>query len=473
MKTKAFVFILLCCAASLGAKVKLPALVGDNMVLQQQTEARLWGTALPGTEVRVTASWNGRTVVGRTNDDGNWLVTVTTPEAGYTPYEITFDDGEPLTVKNVLIGEVWLGSGQSNMEMPLKGFPGCCIMNSARDIVEASSSKGVRMFTVPKKQTYESQTDCGGSWQLSSMESAPEFSASAYHFAVSLSHALQIPVGIICSAYGGSKVESWMSREQLEAYPDVSLNRDTIEAFTPGYHRPMLMYNAMLKPLQHYTIKGFLWYQGESNVPYYTTYARRLADMVKLWRKEWGLGELPFYFVEIAPFAYAGKQKGKAAYLREAQFEAQALIPNSAMISTNDLVEPYEIYNIHPRNKTQVGQRLSYLALNLTYGFKQIDCFGPQYKALKIEGSRALVSFNHVKMGLCRNYDIQGFEIAGEDRVFYPAEKVEVRQRNSVWVSSNKVPRPVAVRYCFQDFEVGTMIGGNELPLVPFRTDNW
>ena len=473
MKSKVLALILLCGAASLGAKVKLPALVGDNMILQQQTEVKLWGTAAPEAEVRVTPSWNGQTMTCRADKDGGWTLAVETPAAGYTPYEITFDDGEKTTLKNILIGEVWLASGQSNMEMPLKGFAGCCIMNGADDIIVSAENKGVRMFTVPKHQTYELQTDCKGSWNISSIETAPDFSATAYYFATSLSRALRIPVGIICSAYGGSTVEGWISRELLENYPDISLNPDYIERLHPML-RPMLMYNAMLKPLQNYTIKGFIWYQGESNVGRHETYAERLADMVQLWRKEWGLGELPFYFAEIAPYAYGGTQQEKAAYLREAQFRAQSLIPNSAMISTNDLVEPYEIYNIHPRNKTKVGQRLSYLALNLTYGLKQIHCFGPQYKSWTAKGSEAWVSFDHLEMGICRNYDLRGFEVAGEDRVFHPADKVWLHwQTNEVVISSEKVSHHVSVRYCFHDFQIGTMIGGNELPTIPFRTDNW
>lgn len=473
MKRKAFALILLFCAVSLGAKVKLPTLMGDNMILQQQTEVKLWGAATPKAEVRVTPSWSGKTTTCRADKDGNWLLTVATPKAGYTPYEITFDDGEKTTVKNVLIGEVWLASGQSNMEMPLRGFGGCNIMNGAEDIIAAAENKGVRMFTVPKVQTYEPQSECPGSWNVSSIETTPNFSATAYHFATSVSRALQIPVGIINSSYGGATVEGWISRELLETYPDVTLNPDSIEKRHP-MHRPMLMYNAMLKPLQNYTIKGIIWYQGESNVGRHDTYAQRLADMVQLWRKGWGLGELPFYFVEIAPYAYGDEQGIASAYLREAQFRAQSLIPNSGMISTNDLVEPYERYNIHPRNKTTVGRRLSYLALNLTYGLKQIHCFSPQYKALEIEGNKALVSFDHLEMGICRNYDLRGFEVAGEDRVFHPADNVMVRwQTNHLIITSEKVPAPVAVRYCFRDFQSGTMIGGNDLPLVPFRTDNW
>ncbi len=467
-------FLLVGLALVANAKVKLPSLIGDNMMLQQQTEVKLWGMATPNAQVCVTPSWDGKAVTCQADQEGNWLLKLETPSGGYTPYEITFDDGESLVVKNVLVGEVWLASGQSNMEMPLKGFAGCCVKNGAQEIIYASQEQGIRMFTVPKKQSYEPQTDCDGQWMVPDLYSAPDFSATAWFFAKSLNHALKVPVGIVCSAYGGSKVESWMNRELLEQCPDVDLDRDHIENVMPDYYRPMVMYNAMLKPLQNYTIKGIIWYQGCSNVGEHTTYARRLADMVQLWRTEWGLGELPFYFVEIAPYIYDSTQKEKAAYLREAQFKAQSLIPNSAMISTNDLVESYEPFNIHPRQKQEVGQRLSYLALNLTYGMKQINCFGPQYKSWTVKRNEAWVSFDHLEMGICRNYDLQGFEVAGEDRVFYPADKVWLHwQTNEVVISSSEVPVPAAVRYCFRDFQPGTMIGGNELPTIPFRTDDW
>ena len=471
MKTRTLALLLLCCAASLGAKVKLPTLVGDNMILQQQTEVKLWGSANPRAEVRVTPSWSGKTATCRADKDGRWLLTLPTPKGGYTPYNITFDDGEKTTVSNVLVGEVWLASGQSNMEMPLKGFAGCCVENGVDDMIAAAGNKGVRMFTVPKLQSYEPQTECPGGWKVPSVETAPHFSATAYYYATSLNRALDVPVGIVCSAYGGSVVESWVNRSLAETYADISLNRDSIERLHPMY-RPVLMYNAMLHPLHNYTIKGFIWYQGCSNVGRHDTYARRLADMVNLWRTEWGLGELPFYFVEIAPYAYGDNPDGvEGALLREAQFEAQSLIPNSGMISTNDLVEPYEVYNIHPRQKQAVGRRLSYMALNLTYGMKQFVCYGPQYKSLTIEGDRALVAFDHLEMGICRNYDLRGFELAGEDGVFRPAEEAKLRwQTNQVVLTSSKVPRPVAVRYCFRNFQPGTMIGGNELPLVPFRS---
>lgn len=474
MKRRILSLSLLLCALHAGAKVKLPSLLCDNMMLQQQTEVRLWGEAAPGGEVRITPSWDGASVTCRADRQGHWLATLRTPEAGYTPHEITFDDGDPLTLKNVLVGEVWLASGQSNMEMPLKGFGGCCVKNGVDEAI-AASGEWVRMFNVPKRQCYEPQTECEGRWMTTeAAEDALEFSATAYYFARSVSRALHIPVGIVNCSYGGATVESWTNSALLETYPDISLKPEEIEKMTP-WERPLLMYNGMLKPVQHYTIRGIIWYQGCSNVGRHETYAQRLANMVSLWRSEWGLGELPFYFVEIAPYDYDNPaQDEKAAYLREAQFRAQSLIPNSAMISTNDLVEPFERFNIHPREKEKVGNRLSYLALNLTYGMKQIHCFGPQYKSWTVKGNEAWVSFDHLEMGICRNYDLQGFEVAGEDRVFHPADKVWLHwQTNEMVISSDRVSRPVAVRYCFHDFQPGTMIGVNELPTIPFRTDDW
>lgn len=474
-KAKLVLVLLLCGLSSVEAKVKLPSLICDNMVLQQQTTVKLWGTGAPGSRVRITPSWSGDTASCPVGKDGAWCLELKTPQAGYTPYEITFDDGEGMqVVKNVLIGEVWLASGQSNMEMPLHGFYACPVQHGVNEIIHAAEVKGVRMFNVPKEQSYEPQADCGGTWMLPSAGTAADFSAVAWFFAKSLSSALQVPVGIINSSYGGAKVESWTGRELLEGYPDICLERDSMERMT-HFLRPMLMYNAMLKPLQNYAVKGFIWYQGCSNVGLHDTYAQRLANMVKLWRKEWKRGELPFYYVEIAPYLYReNSQQGQAAYLREAQFKALSLIPNSGMVSTNDLVSDYERHNIHPRQKQEVGQRLSYLALNQTYGMKQIHCFSPQYKSLEIAGAKAILSFDHLEEGICRYCDYSGFEIAGEDKVFHPAEKVLfLWQTGRLEVSSSKVPRPVAVRYCFRDFQVGNMTGGNELPLIPFRTDNW
>ena len=468
--------LLLGFAVAAGAKVKLPSLVCDNMVLQQQTEVKLWGTATPKAEVRVTPSWSGQTATCRADANGRWTLKLATPEAGYTPYDITFDDGEVLTVSNVLVGEVWLAAGQSNMEMTLRGFGGCPTENGLDDAIGAATQAAhVRMFNVPRRQTFTPQEECGGRWMTTQrFDEVMDFSATAFYFASNLSRALQVPVGIVNCSFGGTRVESWLPREILETYPDIKTDSVSISQQKPEYERPMVTYNGMFRAVRHYTVKGIVWYQGCGNVGSHQTYAQRLATMVQQWRTEMEQPDVPFYFVEIAPYDYGSGDQANGARLREAQFKAQSLIPNSAMISTNDLVEPYERFNIHPRNKKDVGHRLSYLALNLTYGYKQVCCFGPQYKSWQAKGNEAWVMFDHLEMGICRNYDIRGFELAGDDRVFHPADSVWLHwQTNELVVSSKKVPKPAAVRYCFRDFQPGTLIGGNDLPAVPFRTDDW
>ena len=291
MRKKIFALLLLCTALTAAAKVKLPALMGDNMVLQQQADARLWGWADAGATVRVTTSWDQQTRACRADGEGRWLLTVPTPAGSYTPYEITFDDGEPVTLRNVLVGEVWLASGQSNMEMPLRGFGGCCVQDGVDEVIAAADHPYVRFFTVPLNMSHELEYDCAAAWQVPSVHTAAGFSATAWFFATSLEKALRVPVGMIVSAFGGTRVESWLSREVLQGYPDVNLQREAIDAYEPAYMRPMLMYNAMQVPVRNYTFKGIIWYQGEGNVGAHQTYAQRLADMVRLWRSDFRLGD--------------------------------------------------------------------------------------------------------------------------------------------------------------------------------------
>lgn len=469
--------------ATLQAEIKLPAVVGDHMVLQQNTDARLWGWASPKSSVTIQPSWSETPYTVKADDKGRWAVAVATGPASMEAKSITITEkgsksSDQRVVNDILFGEVWLASGQSNMQMPLKGFPGCPVKNGLTDAINAyRDTPGVRMMNVQLDQKSEEQEDCVGAWQLPTFPNTMDWSATAYYFAANLSQSLQIPVGIVNAAYGGAKVESWCSKDLLKQYPDVDLNIDHIWALEPQYHRPLLMYNAMFCPIKNYTYKGIIWYQGCSNVgtgPESTEYAQRLANMVKLWRDQIGLGDIPFHFVEIAPYAYDGTQGNQSAYLREQQYKAEKLIPNSYIVSTNNLVEPFEPYNIHPRQKRKVGERLCWVALNRIYGMNEVCCTGPRYKDMEVRGDTCLVSFTDLQMGICRNYDIQGFEVAGEDKVFYPSEETSLRwQTNQVLVRSNKVPKPVAVRYCFRDFQIGTLYGGNELPAFPFRTDNW
>ena len=393
------------------AKVDLPEILSDNMVLQQHTEVKLWGKAKANAEVSISPSWTNNIYTVKTDNDGKWIAEIQTPSASYTPYTITLSDGEVTTLNNILIGEVWFCSGQSNMEMPLAGFWNCPIEGANETIATASQWKGIRVATVEKNGQLDPVDRCKGSWKVSNPANAGAFSATAFNFAMMMNRVLDIPVGIINCSWGGSTVEGWLPRDIVAQYKDIDLKKDICKEDGHDwwhYMSPTLMYNGMLKPLQNYTIKGFLWYQGESNVGKHKTYPERLKTMVELWRKEWGLGELPFY----------------------------------------------------------------YMALSRTYGFKGMEDMGPVYKSMEIKDGAAILSFDYAKDGFNRLKGMEGFEIAGEDKVFYPAE-AEVYNNLQIKVKSDKVKNPVAVRYCFRDFKPGNVANLRELPMYPFRTDNW
>lgn len=474
MKNKLLILVILSfVAGSAFAKVTLPDILSDNMVLQQSTSVKLWGKANPNSVVKVQPSWVKMTTTVKTDNKGNWQASIQTPQATFTPQTLAFSDGEVLTLKNILIGEVWLASGQSNMEMPLNGFWNCPIKGANETIALSGQNKGIRFATVPKTPAYEPQETCPGKWMESNPNNSAWFSATAYHFAQTLYHSLDVPVGIIVCSWGGSRVESWTNRQILETYPDIDLTKKGIED-VQEWKRPLVMYNGMLKPLSNYTIKGFIWYQGESNVGKEDVYAQRFATMVELWRKDWGLGNLPFYYAEIAPWIYGDGELGTSgALLREAQFKSQFIIPNSGMISTNDLVEEYEKTNIHPKNKTDVGKRLAYLALNQTYEFKNIAAHGPEYKSMEVKDGKIILSFNYAPDGFNRENDILGFEICGSDKVFLPATAKLDNNNLKIILSNDQITMPVAARYGFRNFQPGNLANTRELPVVPFRTDNF
>ena len=467
--------ISVCMVVVVSAKVKVPAVLGEGAVLQQESEVKVWGWADAGSTVVISTSWSADKISAKAASDGTWSARITTPAASYERQTMTLSDGEETVISDILIGEVWLAAGQSNMEMPLKGFPGCCVENGLDDAIEAASLQGVRMFTVPRRHAYSPIYNCEGQWKgTSRFEDVLEFSATAFYFAENLSKALHVPVGIINCSYGGTKVESWLPKEILQTYPDVLTDSAEIVSTLPDYERAMAPYYGMFCAVKSYTVKGMIWYQGCSNVWNYEVYADRITTMVAHWREQMECGEMPFYFVQIAPYEYGTTDGIQAARLREQQFMSLSTIPNSGMVSTNDTVEPYERYNIHPRNKSIVGHRLSWMALNKTYGYKEICCEGPRYSGWTVKGNEAWVAFDNLQMGICRNYDLQGFELAGEDHIFHPADSVWLHwQTNEIVVSAKAVTTPIAVRYCFRDWQSGTLKGGNEQPALPFRTDNW
>ena len=279
-------------------KVRLPHLISDNMVLQQQTDVRLWGWAKAGKTVKVTTSWSNETATAKADKDGKWLVKVRTPKASYTPLSVTFDDGEPLTIYNVVAGEVWVCAGQSNMEMPVKGFGMCPVKDYNHHILDAINSKGVRSVKIPSVMRATPQDDAQCEWRQCSPKTVGEFSATGYFFARLLSRTLDIPIGIIEANKGGTRVESWLTKENLEKY--TSDPTDSVEICQKwaewDYHRSLLWGNGTFNPILNYTVKGILFYQGCSNVgDPGDQYSQRLKLLVEQWRKQFGLGEIPFY----------------------------------------------------------------------------------------------------------------------------------------------------------------------------------
>jgi sialate O-acetylesterase len=455
---------------SVNAKIILPGLFSNNMVLQQSTVVNVWGKANANANVSIKCSWNGKTIVTKSNKSGGWKAQIQTPVASYTPQSLTISDGNALTINNILIGEVWMCSGQSNMEIALNGFWNCPIAHSNELIAEAGTHKGIRCLRVEKEGAMTPQDYCKGSWKVSDSKNAGDFSATAYHFALELNKVLDVPVGILVCSWGGSTIEGWLPERILKGYSDVDLKQMESKTITE-WMKPEIMYNGMLHPIIGYTIKGFLWYQGESNVGKASTYADRLATMAQCWRESWGQNDIPFYSVEIAPYQY-GEDSISGALLREAQFKASQMIPNSGMVCTNDLVEPYEQYNIHPKEKEQIGKRLCYMALTGTYKMEGIESSSPSYKSMEIKDGKAILSLNNAENGFNRLDGMEGFDIAGADRVFHPAKAKMVNNRQ-IEVYSTEVSKPVAIRYCFKNYQPGNVKNTRGLPLIPFRTDNW
>ena len=354
------------------AKVRLPHLLSDGMIVQQNADVRLWGWDKPGTTVRVTTSWSDETAETQTGKNGEFLLTVRTPKASYSPLTITFDDGEKITLSNVLSGEVWVCAGQSNMEMPVKGFGNCPVEGYNDEVVGARKYGGIRYVKIPAVMSMKKLNDASCHWDAISPSTIGDCSATGWFFAKTVNEALDIPVGLILANKGGTRVESWLDADNLKKYTQESLDSMTcVKKFVYDYLRPLVWGNGTFSPILNYTVKGILFYQGCSNVGDLAgQYAQRLKILVEQWRRDFKLGEIPFYFVQIAPYYYDNINGDQGARLREQQLQAAKMIPNSDIVCTADLVYPWESQQIHPSQKRQVGQRLAYVALNHSYGMQ-------------------------------------------------------------------------------------------------------
>lgn len=460
-------------AVTLQAKVELPSFFSDNMVLQQKENVAVWGKAT-GKKVTITTTWSKQKTVVTPGADGKWFARIPTPEAG-GPYEVTFNDGEKCTLRNVLIGEVWYCSGQSNMSMPMQGWESQPVEHAIDYILGAKPSVPIRICDVPQNKSAAPVDTVQSPWKIHCPESVAPASATAYFFAYKLHEILQVPIGILTVDWGGSAIEAWMSRELLEKeFPgefDLSFLDTGDVRERKVSNSPCILYNGMASMLIPFTFKGMIWYQGETNRGKPAQYIRLQAAYVKMMRDLFQNPDAPFYFVQIAPYPYGHPERFSSGYFYEAQQKCLEVIPHSGMAPTVDLGD---YHFIHPPRKMEVGNRLAYLALVNDYGFKGINPVAPTYKSVEFKDGQALVTIETDKRFLIpAKRPVGGFEIAGEDHVFHPATAIAVSKENVVTVTSDAVPNPVAVRYCFRAWGEGTLWNADGIPLLPFRTDNW
>jgi sialate O-acetylesterase len=498
-------FALAAMLASFGAParadVKLPAIFGEHMVLQRDQKDRVWGWADAGEDVTVAIKDQSKTA--KAGPDGKWEVTLDPLPTG-GPYTLTVKGKNTLTFSDVLAGEVWICSGQSNMQMSVAGS------NDADLEIRAANFPGIRLITVPNRGTQEPQQDFRGKWGVCSPQTVKGFSAVGYFFGRQLHQTLEVPIGLINDSWGGSACEAWIPREKLAADPEfkpllehweqiekdyprnkkaheewqAAASKAKAEGKTPpvephnpdremhGNFRPGNIYNGVLLPTIGYGIKGAIWYQGESNAGRAYQYRDLFPLMIQTWRDLWGQGDFSFYWVQLADYMNERSEPAESAWaeLREAQTMTMKRLPHTGEAVIIDIGEGKDI---HPRNKLDVGKRLARWALAKDYGV-EVSSQSPTYRSMEKQGNKIVLTFDHVDGGF-RPFDVadpRGFSIAGSDRKFVQAQaKVAGPAKIEVW--SNKISEPVAVRYAWADNPVCNLYSATGLPTTPFRTDDW
>ena len=464
-----FVFLL---SFSSSAQIELSNLFSDNMVLQQESHVNFWGKAKKNQELIIYASWSGKIIRTIVKDDGSWEVKIKTPSAG-GPYNIQVTcDGETKTINNVLIGEVWLASGQSNMEMTLSGNNREPV-NGSLDAIANSNNTKIRFFNVKVKVSDERIDDIEGEWLEANFKNTPNFSAVAYSFAKYLNQVLDIPFGIINSPKDGSVAEAWISPDVLKK---ITTNKELSYYAKQPHNNPSVLFNGMINAIIPFTIKGVIWYQGEGNSGRYQNYMKLMNGLIKNWRDEWGLGDFPFYFVQLAPNGSLGQGNGTSqAFLREAQLRTMLSVENTGMAVTLDIGST--ITN-HPPEKLLIGKRLAYWALAKNYGFNGLPHSGPVYESMKVKNNKVYVNFKFAKNGVTSyGKPLSGFEIAGEDKIFYsavasidPHWSAGWENRSVLTLSNKNVPNPLYIRYGWKNYIKGALYNVEGLPASSFRS---
>lgn len=456
-----FIILLLAIGIASNAQLRLAPVFTDNMVIQQNTTVPLWGWADKGAKIVMEASWmEGKTISTTANDKGEWRIDIKTPCADHKKHTVRVNDK---VLSNVLLGEVWLCSGQSNMQWE----PKAGIENQEQEIAQANYPD-IRLFYIPRKSAQTPQTDLDASWKECTPETMSSTSAVGYFFARKLLSELNnVPIGLVISAWGGANVETFTPRELIESDPILSANKvEEPHPYRP--HEVSLIYNQMIHPIVPFKMAGVLWYQGEANVAKPDVYERLLTTMIYGWRTAFQT-ELPFYIVQIAPYNYSKENKtdNQAARLREAQMEVSRNVKHSALVVVSDLVPDTE--DIHPQRKKDVGVRLANVALGELYGKKMTDYLSPTFRSMKVKGNVAVISFNNLKNGLVVNGEqIHGLRLSDSHGVFRPA-KGSVRG-NNLLVWADGVNTPSQVQYCFDDATCGNISTTTGLPVAPFRT---
>lgn len=496
---------------SLQAEIRLPGVIGAHMVIQQETPIHIWGWSL--SKEKITIDFAGQTVSGEADAAGKWSVTLDALPASSQSrvMTITGSRSQAVTLEDILIGEVWLCSGQSNMEWPLWRT------HSPMPEIRRADFTDIRLFQVPRRVATQKQEDIDTVWMVCRPETASNFSAVAYYFGRELHRELKVPVGLIDSTWGGTRIEPWTPKAGFESVRELAsiLNdikageikfREEVKGYLPslktwlsqteaalkngkevqsqpdmpshplaGPQQPTALYNGMIHPLIQYAIRGAIWYQGEANRNDGLIYTKKMEALISGWRKVWGIKDFPFYYVQLAPYNYSYDREGtggdildfyRLPLIWEAQRDALR-IPNTGMAVITDIAN---LYDIHPRNKVEVGRRLALWARANTYGDKDLVYSGPLYKSMSINGERARISFDFVGDGLISldGRSLTWFEIAGPDRVFYKA-KAEI-EGETVVVWSSQVGKPVAVRFGWHQLAVPNLGNTAGLPASPFRT---
>ena len=442
------------------ANVRLPKILASNMVLQQQSTTKLWGWSSPAEKIKITTSWDKKTIEVIATGNANWQVNIQTPEAG-GPYTITFEGNNKIVLENILVGEVWVCSGQSNMEWSYNNG-----VKSIAEEFQQLSKLNIRLFNIPKTTSASVQDDCDANWVVCDSNTIKSFSAVGFYFGKKLSQNLNVPIGLVNSNWGGTPAEVWTPTDVVEQNDTLKTASAKVEPYPWWPNLPGLTYNAMIAPITNFTIAGTIWYQGESNRNQPDSYTTLMNKMIASWRKAWNK-DFPFYYVQIAPFKYDGQNTG--ALLREAQTKTLSQ-KNVGMVVISDLVN--DLANIHPTNKRDVGFRLANLALAETYKLKLMGYKSPIFKAAEVKKDKMMVSFEHAEIGLAIDDKRSNtLFIAGNDHIFYIAEAKIEKDKLVVW--SKDVKAPVAVRYQFSDDAIGNLVNKAGLPVGPFRTDNW